>query len=953
MDRSKRLCEALPFVTKAVNSEKVFHDEAGSIWTNLRRGLNDLKKSPEQLDNMELPETSTIHDVWEFTLDIMVKHPKYSRQILDATEMLLASERWANGFLEAKQKHRLSLWKLKATKGQEPSPVSLASRLIKNGVKVDDLIPDLALESGLDFVQELASTLKGDAKNEFDTSDLGAAYREAKAAQAPPRSPPLPEGASTEDLGELAATNQAQAASIEAAGTISPEKRPGCRKEIVDALLEVFHEAVEVTGKHLAPLLTGYAGEANIASSAGARLQELKHRQANLQAQLVIMGPCQVGKTSLTYALCGFAALPPAAPSMVTTKWVHTPSLVVPRMTMPEDLAKLLTGWSERLVRLPHATEIEVLSFHDYVEGVDSVATAIDACHRTVYRCRSLGVVSTEELAALSRSSMFLQVEVAFSALADLEEQLTDTGMLSLVDLPSPEKDTLWATQDLLTLYRSTLRDADGVLVVVDASKHEVPQWMGNMLRDVFKQDDCDFEERCSALQRSDAWIVANRIDQLPEFFCKDGSKELCKKVMERQYENFKDVIVDQEHVIPVAARLSSLAIYGKEKIQEKISQQLLSRLERQPWFAQACALLFGIRWVDQVKDLDQSKWRSSMRELMLLGQVTGPLANSVLKTAYVNMLPRSVARVMQELSQLAWSFCSALSCLEGTSSEIQVQTLSEVFTTYQEDVRQRILKRFREFAPKVEQAKELAERKCPPGGMTFDGPDATDLNQKFFEIMAREALAEYQPSYERSKVRCNEEVKEAHNKFLRTVDYYLTKDGLDPFTKQKLLMDAKNLNMNSVLGAVGSPVPDSKRDEFVAEQVKQVEPTVHRRLFHRTHRSYNVALDFATSFETELLELWHLAAEELLVKLCMEPIHQSFRKLRQEMEDFNKRPRRRSKDNGKCNVSFGPKLAEVLKEISTFNVLGIRSNDALSVNEVERCEKVCQQVQATLQKIR
>ena len=25
-----------------------------------------------------------------------------------------------------------------------------------------------------------------------------------------------------------------------------------------------------------------------------------------------------------------------------------------------QDLAKLLTGWSERLVRLPHATEIEV-----------------------------------------------------------------------------------------------------------------------------------------------------------------------------------------------------------------------------------------------------------------------------------------------------------------------------------------------------------------------------------------------------------------------------------------------------------------------------------------------------------------------------------------------------------------------------------------------------------------
>ena len=28
-------------------------------------------------------------------------------------------------------------------------------------------------------------------------------------------------------------------------------------------------------------------------------------------------------------------------------------------------------------------------------------------------------------------------------------------------------------------------------------------------------------QERSAALQPSDAWIVANRMDQLPEFFCK------------------------------------------------------------------------------------------------------------------------------------------------------------------------------------------------------------------------------------------------------------------------------------------------------------------------------------------------------------------------------------------------------------------------------------------------
>eukprot|EP00438_Fugacium_kawagutii_P036279 Skav218327 [mRNA] locus=scaffold2239:382046:384042:+ [translate_table: standard] len=34
--------------------------------------------------------------------------------------------------------------------------------------------------------------------------------------------------------------------------------------------------------------------------------------------------------------------------------------------------------------------------------------------------------------------------------------------------------------------------------------------------------------------------------ERLPER-CQDGSKQLSKKVMERQYENYKDVIVDQD----------------------------------------------------------------------------------------------------------------------------------------------------------------------------------------------------------------------------------------------------------------------------------------------------------------------------------------------------------------------------------------------------------------------
>eukprot|EP00439_Symbiodinium_sp_Y106_P060074 s1562_g8.t2 len=92
--------------------------------------------------------------------------------------------------------------------------------------------------------------------------------------------------------------------------------------DIVDSLLDAFESAVDLTEMYLKPMMSGYDGEANVATSAKERIVDLQRRQADLQAQLVIMGPCQAGKTSLTYALVGFAALPPALPSMVTTRWL-------------------------------------------------------------------------------------------------------------------------------------------------------------------------------------------------------------------------------------------------------------------------------------------------------------------------------------------------------------------------------------------------------------------------------------------------------------------------------------------------------------------------------------------------------------------------------------------------------------------------------------------------------
>ncbi|CAE8632108.1 unnamed protein product [Polarella glacialis] len=709
--------------TSTTTTRQAFQDESGKTWNDLRRGLEDLKKEASKLDTFELSAgEQSIDDVWEFILSLMHNSPKYAKQIMDAVSTLLASKRWADGLLRATGRSRLSLWKLSAAAGGTGcSPVELAALLLKLGIEVDELLPASALESGTDFVEELAGQLAGepDLLAALRQSELGAAWRRAQEAAAAMRSTEgvlLDHRVSDGDLGTLAEANQAQAASIEAAGR--RDRRPvGCRKDVVDNLLDLTEEALGIASRCLSPMMSGYAGEMNVAMSAKSRVQEFRQRQADLQAQLVVLGPCQVGKTSLTYSLVGFAALPPTTPSMVTTRWVHTPTLTVPRLTMPEALAKLLSSWTERAELRDLAASIpEPCIQGRAVEGIDVVADALASIQQLVHRGRSLGAIRRQELEALSRPSMCISVEVAFSALASLEEALTDTGTLSILDLPSPDGNLLWEEQDVQLLFRRSLQEADGVLVVVDASKYEVPRWMGDLLREAFIQE--------RLLRREDAWIVANRIDQLPDFFCKDGVSSLCQRVKDRQFRDYQDVILDQDHVIPTAAHLSLLAMYGHRKVAGTGASLVPDGLDCELWFAQICSFLFGVHWSSQVKDLERPKWRQSMRELQLLGQVTGNLAKNVLKTAYVKMLPRSVARVMFDLSQLIGSFVSSLKALEG-------------------------------------------------GAVTIDA------------LISGKAVS-----------RCCDEASRAHQKWQRSLDYYLTEGGVDAATKQKVLLDSRNLKL-------------------------------------------------------------------------------------------------------------------------------------------------------------
>lgn len=1006
-DRLKRLREALPQVSDAVNSHKVFTDDAPRIWNNLRRGLNDVRKEPELLDSLD--DERTVDLVWEFMLSLMVASPKFARQIMDAVAVLAASPPWAASFARAPQKGRLALWKLAKGPGNTVCPVDLTLQLIRlAGVSVDELLPaDEVVSNAPDFTEELLSqacALSAEERTRFEDSQLYRRWREVAGSTTDARTPSSEpsQQMSQEDLGfgSLTDANRAQVESIEAAGRSGNDGRPGCRQEVVENLLDVTAEALDCAAKCLEPMMSGYTGEQNLAVNAKSKVLELRRRLSDLHARFAVLGPCQAGKTSLTHALVGFAALPPAIPSMVTTEWVHVPSLAVPRLSMPEALAELLQSWAERLhavnsveARLAAAAAAgadaessagaaaasdapeagdstptggrspgfrpparrpapPTLSAQQplghTVEGLDAVADALERIHGTVLRGRRTGLIPQPEMEKLSRPLMSLKVEVAFSHLGDLETDLTDTGQLSLIDLPSPDNE-LWDRQDITNLMKRCLSEADGALVVVDASRFEAPLWLADLLRDSTVQE--------RVLRKEDAWIVANHIDQIPEFFCQDGMADVCSRVREQQHKNYLGVIVGEDHVIPTAARLSLLAIYGLQQVTTQLSPHLLSKLDHKPWFAQVCSFLFGFHWAGKVRHMERSKWRQAMRELQLLGHVTGPLANSVLKTAYVKMLPRSVARVMFDLVQLIDQFTTTMNGLEGGagSAGIDVEKFEVVFQTYFGDVGKKAIAALVPYVPSTKDVQETASQRTRDGEKVWDGPDAATQNEYFFKNLASEMIQMWLGQFQEGMKKSVEEVEGAHSKWQRSIDHYLMQDKVNAETRRKVLLDSKNLHLDYTRGVdLFSPLRDADRDRLVAKHAAKVDCHTSKKLFQKARRTYIVAPADVYGFLEELRKEWVKACDDEVQKRCLEPIKRNFDEMMQNIKNLNNHLnhfRRRSREQERFDFAFWHQLREVLPKVTSF---AADNEDATAIeqDEADRCSVFCDEVRARLKDI-
>ncbi|CAJ1359333.1 unnamed protein product [Effrenium voratum] len=137
-----KLTEALQeAATVALEDERGFASASGGVLTKLKRGLAEVKKSPEML--AEVPPDL---EFWPFLLRVAEK-ASFAKQVWEASVVLLARPEWAASFAQQEQKQRLNL--CKAGPRDVAVVTELVKKLLAGGVEAGDL---LALEdvSGMD-----------------------------------------------------------------------------------------------------------------------------------------------------------------------------------------------------------------------------------------------------------------------------------------------------------------------------------------------------------------------------------------------------------------------------------------------------------------------------------------------------------------------------------------------------------------------------------------------------------------------------------------------------------------------------------------------------------------------------------------------------------------------------------------------------------------------------------
>jgi len=731
------------------------------------------------------------------------------------------------------------------------------------------------------------------------------------------------------------------------------------QRDIVDRLLDASMDVFDVASECLKPMLMGYRGECNPASVAKDMLIGSKNRLGDLSSNLVIIGPSKSGKSSLCHSLVGVPILPSDVPSMITIKWTHVVGQRVPTCNLSDGLCELLEGWVKRIGSIC-MTGFQAEMPHQNTDG-DDIEMALNNANKIIFYGRQLGTIHESELTPLCQAENFVTISLAFTALDDLSDEITETGSLSLVDLPCPDGN-VFEQHDIKMLFRTTLRASHGVLLTVDVNKDEPSQiaHISDLIEELI-------EER--VFRREDTWIVANAIDKLDDFHCYEGVATVCKRVKKEQYKHFKNIIMDEDHIIPTAAHLCLLALVGNHRIPtnvktEKETAQLMKKLRYAPWFAQISHYYFGVNWIMHMRNIGFSKCPKMLEDVTLQGQVTAKLSKAVLQSAYENIFPRSVNCVMNDMKDVVEEFLQTIDTLQGgddsndmTGGSIDLAELKNVFYSFFADVKKKTTDQTAAYLPKKEDChafvESLAEKtrstswpaKFDAGrGATFEDYTTAPV-EDFLKRASRELIRHWDQSFQACPDFCADIVTEAHLKWERSVDHYLRKMGANALSRKKILDSTADLRINCPKCV--KPLGDDKWNELVKQLADQVPYRKQKSFLQRTRKCYELSPFNMTHFLEQIWEEWCLAAKLVIKQMILDVVKVNFDDMCNAIEKVNLRQdMNQLKEGVEFDFAFADELRSILPKLANFDVQGP------SEDEIERCEELCAEVKRAVNRI-
>ncbi|KAF4681482.1 hypothetical protein FOZ60_012064 [Perkinsus olseni] len=977
VERGRRLRECLPAVAAAVDwDERTFENEGQSLWKCLRVGILDAGKDPRVLDEIE---DAAVNAAWEFILKIMERSPRSGRQVLECVAILSTSSSWLRGFARVSLPSRLALWRIAPGKRPSPAdPAQVMHRLV-SGLRAvgekspswDDLLRPLdSVLANRHFLDQLVDCMSSDERAQFTTECRIGRF--------------VVRGSSFSD-DEVASEGAVEGAS-DGSPCVSGHRmaeRPGVDvvsdKDIVQTLINSTVEAMEVASVCLDNYfqLDGISPQCDVNNIARQCLQDLRRLSArldNLKARLLFFGPCQTGRTSLVAAMAGFPMEPVDTRTALTTEWHHSPSLAVPRITMPLQLNEHLQEWEASLMTSRLDEEDDPLlrvPLPCSAEGVEAVNALLQRVNGIVWAGREKGIITDQQARLLTHPEMALSIFTDFGHPAATTSDGDRPGELILVDASSPDG-KLFDAGSMSQMLRVQAKQSNGMILVVDASRHptaaDFPSLI-NLLRS-FQTDGC--------LRAEDLWIVGNCVDRLPDFHLPDDGRAACEAAVRSSLrEVFAPVLAvesrmesDNEKCLVASARLASLGVYGqwkmhtlfghgRKKSSDAINTTAMMELGKDTWFANIASVLYGIHWAASLRGMPLKAWDKEMRVLMSHGRVQGPVASSILGPACTAMMQRSVELTLHQLRAIIGDLTEEISAVSGGNVDDQqgadshkLDQLRAVFATFLTDVENRVAAAFLELPGEEESCEEVIQGAMKSDELIRFEDVSSQPVLEYLRRVSEQAVEEWNGAYTVCANQAYKSTVTALEKWTRTVGHHLRRSRADGALRKRVAERLSSLHNRISDGPFECIPPENKwKDIILATVKKDVSVAKQQSLFNRA-KVFELHRPAVDRFLRAFHALWSAQVKAESSTNFINPIKHNFEEICEVLRSPPSSLGGESPD-GSTDFAFVPVLSRAFDKLKDFDLgMGDDGRDSMRLDK-QRCEGLQAEVSEAVEAVK